>query len=64
MKDCTLPIMLLVQAARQTEDEVPREVSAERRQAVGLFTPFIDILLKCSEFPMALSNVLMPVIER
>ena len=64
MKDYTLPIMLLTQTARQWTDSQTDTQSADQEGFRDIFTSFLDLLLACSDFPDAVSKVLVPVIER
>lgn len=70
MKHCTLSIMLMTQAARQTapppEDptEKDREIMRNYEVSNELFCAFVDVLLQCQITPAALAQVLVPVMER
>ena len=65
MKEYALPIMLLSQAAQeacQPPDDSPDQDRPS--QGVVVFHAFIDVLIQVVDFPVALTSVLIPVIER
>ena len=61
MKEYTLAIMLLTRTAEQTlASKDPTTLS----QAADLYHSLIDVLVKCGDFPAALTRVLGPLIDR
>lgn len=65
MKDYQIPIMLLT---RLNEMLVGSIASGQKEEVEGtvrqLFVAFVDIIVKCNQFPDGLVKVLLPVIER
>ena len=65
MKEYTLPIMLLTQAANQSAGTGLDEIEGmTRRPVANPFQPFVEIFMQCTQFPDAIAKVLVPVIER